>query len=117
MSTSADRMRLKRARDREEQEQQLELAEQEIRDRHGYGASETRSQAERQATAERIVGAPIYESREELYVAHQVAITKWQMEHGLKDVVDSLGRTRLQRSEAYARWRWRSYHDGNVASL
>lgn len=112
-----ERKRQQRARHREEQEQQLEAEEQRIRDRAGYTSSETRSQAERRAAADRMVDER-FESDEEAYVQREVAITRMLMEQGsLKEVVDSKGRGRLARSEAYARWRWREYQRGSVGSL
>jgi hypothetical protein len=88
--------------------------EQKIRDELGYSPSEKRTQAERNAAAERILGeqraGPL---TEESYVAHQLAITRLQMQQGLKDPDGK----RLERCEAYARWRWKGFHAGEIASL
>lgn len=50
----------------------------------------------------------------EAYVSAELAITKAQFEQGI--IRDHDGQT-LARSESYARWRWREYHAGTVASL
>lgn len=56
---------------------------------------------------------------EEDYVAMQLGVTRAQMDAGLyKDSVDDKdGSDRLMRAERYARWRWREFHAGRVASL
>ena len=52
------------------------------------------------------------------YVTREVEITRRQMAAGaLKEATDTKGRGRLQRCEAYARWRWEAFHRGEVASL
>lgn len=93
-------------------------SEQALRDRLGYAASESRSRAERQATADRILGKAAVPLDEESYVQREVELTREAMASGhLKEAVDAAGRGRLERAEAYARWRWREYHSGAVASL
>lgn len=53
---------------------------------------------------------------EEQYVAHELAITKAEMDRGLKDiVVDGVGR--MERSEKYLRWRYRGFLAGQIAAL
>jgi len=55
---------------------------------------------------------------EETYVQRELAITRYQMQTGkLKDAVDTKGRNRIERAEAYARWRYASFLSGEVASL
>lgn len=60
-------------------------------------------------------GLPAYASgvSEEGYVAGELAVTSAQIIGGLKDH----DRERLDRSEAYARWRFRGFVRGLVASL
>lgn len=104
----------------------LSLAEEQaIRDRFGYSSSETRTKAERDAAAANMLAyakkqfgleaAPMV--TEEDYVANEVEITRRQMQAGqLKEViVDGVGR--LERCEAYARWRYKGFMAGEVASL
>jgi len=56
---------------------------------------------------------------EQEYVRRELEITRAQMQAGLlKEVIDPRdGRSRLDRSEAYARWRYREFMRGEVASL
>lgn len=58
-----------------------------------------------------IRGAPI---SEDVYVANEVAITRAQMKQGRLHDPDG---KRLERCERYARWRYRGYLVGEVASL
>lgn len=52
------------------------------------------------------------------YVTREVEITRRQMQiASLKDTLDTKGRGRLERAERYARWRYRSFLAGEVASL
>jgi hypothetical protein len=56
---------------------------------------------------------------QEDYVRREVEITRHQLETGQLKDVDKDGKPlkRLERSEAYARWRWRGVQDGSIASL
>jgi len=65
-------------------------------------------------------GVPAYATTltREQYVEREVAITKAQMDKGLiktNPIVD--GKDRLDRSRAYAEWRWDAFHRGEVGSL
>lgn len=86
----------------------------------GVTTGPTRAPGPAEMNARMRAGQPAYEPgiSEEDYVAREVAITKAQMETGLiktNPIVD--GKGRLDRSEAYARWRYRSFMAGEVASL
>jgi hypothetical protein len=54
--TDAERQRAYRERQREQEELAAELEEQAIRDFYGYSASETRTKAERDQAARRMLG-------------------------------------------------------------
>lgn len=90
-----------------------EQEEQEIRDGFGFTPSEQRSQAERQATADRIVGRSKRLTEDE-YVRHEVEQTKLYIQRMVNKPADP---ERLARAEAYARWRYRGFLSGEVASL
>jgi len=113
--------------------------EQAIRDSFGYAASETRTRAERDAVAARIMGRAssevvlprFIEFEGELrqitrsaditegdYIANEVRVTQEQLKVGLirtHPVVN--GKDRLNRTADYARWRYRGFLCGEVASL
>jgi len=74
--------------------------EQRIRDHFGYASSETRTLAERDAAAQRITGKPAL--TEEEYVRLMMSDSRL------------LNR---RRAERYARWRYREFVRGEVASL
>jgi hypothetical protein len=112
-----------------------ETREQEIRDRYGYSPSERRSKAERDEVARRILAKQGLEQKppltEEEYVAEQLALTRAYIKHHLRplvrarqdppDVVDKTSpqavAERLERAEAYARWRYRGFLNGEIGSL
>ena len=60
---------------------------------------------------------------EQDYVDRELAVTRSQIERGvIKEYIDTRdgptkGEGRLDRCERYARWRYRAYLDGEVASL
>lgn len=115
-----------------------EVREQAIRDYFGYAKSETRTQAERQAVADRIMGrvprapGPV-EGRDQSFAAERI------LEEGLSTAkqryIDEAARLaravtlkgdkrdatveagREQRARGYAAWRWESFHRGETASL
>jgi len=100
--------------------------EQLIRDAFGYAASESRSKAERDATARRITGKVSLPLTEEEYVRRTVAeALAYSVSIGETDAPVKIGdyehtnrRTdRLRRAGAYARWRWAGFHAGEIASL
>jgi hypothetical protein len=107
--------------------------EQRIRDRFGYVSSEKRTKAERDAVAERILRKEGLRARgitEESYVQEQLALTREYVKQ-LKPLVKApqdpptvIDKTspqaikeRLERAEQYARWRYRGFVEGEVASL
>lgn len=59
------------------------------------------------------------QAAEDAYVEREVAITRHMIETGaLKDLDrDGNGLRRLEKSEAYARWRWQGVQDGSIAAL
>jgi hypothetical protein len=110
-----------------------EVEEQAIRDRFDYTSSETRSKAERDAAAERMLRKAGLEARgvtEESYVQEQLALTREYVKQ-LKplvrapqdppSVVDKTSpqavEERLRRAEKHARWRYRGFVEGEIASL
>lgn len=60
---------------------------------------------------------------EETYVAHEMSVTREQMELGLlKEVIETRegpgkGKGRMWRTERYARWRYHGFLAGEIASL
>jgi hypothetical protein len=109
------------------------LSEQQIRDRFDYTSSETRTKAERDAAAERMLRKAGLEARgitEESYVAEQLALTRVYVKmlkplvrapQDPPTVVDKTSpqaiEERLRRAEKHARWRYRGFVAGEVASL
>jgi|GEM_PF-6106904 len=65
--------------------------------------------------ARMLMGQPAFEVAisEQEYIDREVAETRRQMEAGLKDPDGK----RIERTEAYAQWRYRSFLQGEVASL
>jgi hypothetical protein len=110
-----------------------EAAEQQIRDRFGYTESEKRTKAERDEAAERMLRKAGLEARgitEESYVQEQLALTRGYVRQ-LKPLVRApqdpptvIDKTspqaveeRLARAEKHARWRYRGFVEGEIASL
>jgi hypothetical protein len=110
-----------------------EAQEQQIRDRFGYTESEKRTKAERDEAAERMLRKAGLEARgitEESYVQEQLALTREYVKQ-LKplvraaqdppSVVDKTSpqaiEERLERAEKHARWRYRGFVGGEIASL
>jgi hypothetical protein len=110
-----------------------EAAEQQVRDRFGYTESEKRTKAERDETAERMLRKAGLEAKgitEESYVQEQLALTREYVK-SLKPLVRApqdpptvVDKTspeaiaeRLRRAEQYARWRYRGFVEGEIASL
>ena len=110
-----------------------EAAEQQIRDRFGYTESEKRTRAERDEAAERMLRKAGLEAKgitEESYVQEQLQLTREYVKQ-LKPlvrapqdpptVIDKTSpqavKERLARAEKYARWRYRGFVEGEVASL
>jgi hypothetical protein len=107
--------------------------EQRIRDRFDYTSSETRTKAERDEAAERMLRKAGLEAKgitEESYVAEQLALTRGYIKtlkplvRAAQDpatVVDKTSpeavKERLARAEKHARWRYRGFVAGEVASL
>jgi hypothetical protein len=108
--------------------------EQRIRDRFGYVSSEKRTKAERDAVAERILrkeGLRAQGITEESYVQDQLEQTRLYIARMLRPhvkapqdpptVVDKTSpeaiQERLRRAEKYARWRYRGFVAGEIASL
>jgi hypothetical protein len=97
-----------------EQAAEREREEQSIRDFWGFTPSETRSKAERDEAAERMLkGRPT--STLDSYVEETVEGAR--LEGVRRGESGELLRDRLFRAEAYARWRWAGVQDGSVASL
>jgi hypothetical protein len=109
------------------------LSEQQVRDRFDYTSSETRTKAERDATAERMLRKAGLEAKgitEESYVQEQLALTRGYVKQ-LKPLVRApqdppsvIDKTsseavaeRLRRAEKHARWRYRGFVAGEIASL
>jgi hypothetical protein len=108
--------------------------EQRVRDRFGYTSSETRTKTERDTAAGRMLRKAGLEARgltEEVYVQDQLAQTRLYIDRMLRphirapqdpsDVVDKTSpqaiEERLKRAEAHARWRYRGFVEGEIASL
>ncbi len=98
-----------------------EDTEQMIRDRFGYTASETRTKAERDEAARRMLAKTGNESwpDEESYVRHELEQTRRQFARTSLQATESTKtlEATLERAERYARWRYRGWRSGEVASL
>ena len=94
--------------------------EQLLRDSFGYARSEERTKAERDAAAARMLGttAPTIPSLE-VYVAEGLAGARLYHEQTSPQATGSTKEleVRLARAEAYARWRYRGFLAGEIASL
>jgi len=117
--SDADRARAYRERKKEQQARDEELAEDLMRLRWGYAPSETRTWAERQATADRIMakcgGRPGGDARTR-YIEEAVRAARSVTPQGdLRDAKAEAGRE--ERAGKYAEWRWDGYVSGEVASL
>jgi hypothetical protein len=110
----AERKRTYRERQAAERAAAAEREEQAIRDFWGYTESETRSKAERDRAASRMLrGRPA--STLDSYVKE--AVEGARLEGVRRGETGELLQDRLRRAEAYARWRWAGVRDGSVASL
>lgn len=98
----------KQAAYRERKRRELELSAAE----EAYAAAEIEIPA---PVAELIAEAPASLISEADYVEQELAITLAQMQ-GPRGLPDHDGQ-RLERSERYARWRYRAFQQGEVASL
>jgi FtsZ-interacting cell division protein ZipA len=115
-----------------------ELEEQQLRDHHRYTASERRTKAERDEAARTMLARsdagivkPYAPLTEEVYVAQQLEEAKRSIARMLRphikapqdpdNVVDKTSpqaiKERLERVEKYARWRYRGFVEGEIASL
>lgn len=103
--------------------------EQKLRDHFGYAKSETRTKAERDATAARILGRPSagmisLEEYVRRTVSEALAYSKainetdapWPIP-GTDRTMENRRTDRLARAEHYARWRYAGFLSGEVASL
>jgi hypothetical protein len=95
-------------------------AEQLLREGLGYAKSESRTKAERDATAARILGTsgPTIPSLE-VYVEEAKAGARKHHAEQSPDARDSTKEleVRIARAEAYARWRYKGFLAGEIASL
>ena len=102
-------------------ELEAELNEQQLRDQLGYSSSETRSKAERdQAAVQILAGVGATPPSEQAYVEMQLAQTRAYIERiapGSPKATDEAKATRLRKAEEYARWRYRGFLAGDLASL
>jgi hypothetical protein len=111
-----------------------EVEEQAIRDHHRYTESEKRTKAERDQAAERMLRKAGLEAKgitEESYVAEQLEQARLYIARMLRPhvrapqdppaVVDKTSpqavKERLERVEKHARWRYRGFVAGEIASL
>jgi hypothetical protein len=94
--------------------------EQLLRDRFGYARSEERSKAERDPAAARMLGttAPTIPNLE-VYVQEALAGARLYHEQTNPQATGSTKEleVRLARAEAYARWRYKGFLAGEIASL
>jgi hypothetical protein len=93
--------------------------EQRLRQRFGYTSSERRTMAERDAAAARMLGRSSSFPSEQEYVAQALEGARahhTETSSGATLSTVSSG-DRLRRAEAYARWRYRGFLRGEVASL
>jgi hypothetical protein len=99
-----------------------EEREQAIRDRWGYTASETRTEAERsEAAARMVVGAQVDGDLRERYLADAEAGARLAHAERARNPNPSVPlepvEERVQRALNYAAWRWDGFHAGEIASL
>jgi hypothetical protein len=110
-----------------------EVEEQAIRDHYRYTSSEKRTKQERDTAAARMLRRAGLEAggiTEESYVEEQLALTREYIRvlkplvrapQDPPSVVDKTSpqaiRERLERAEKYARWRYRGFVEGEIASL
>lgn len=104
-----------------------EADEQALRDHFGYADSETRTKAEREEAASKMLGRPSLGISLEQYVATTIAeaaafadsIGEDDKPHEVIPgvILDNRKTDRIKRAENYARWRYQGVLDGEVGSL
>jgi hypothetical protein len=98
-----------------------EAEEQALRDRFGYAKSETRTKAERDAVAAQIIGRASETLTEDAYVAECMKLPPLVAAQAPPSQPQTTYEERYaaarRRQEAYARWRYRGWRSGEVASL
>jgi len=118
--SDADRMKAYRERLRAQEALEGMSHEQAVRDRFGYSASETRSEAERRAAADRIRARARFltDPDREGLVGYL-----WQAGESARLLSVDRGETpeqaerRVERAVDYAKWRWDGFGAGQISSL